>query len=256
MTSLRDLSAQHPRYRLDRAFYQQLLASKPRFNLVERFVMPPRSGKGFIVKKGQTFRVVEEEGPQIADVALYNADNPGESFRSLRTFAVEGWFLKRFTRLWSEVPWFRPMATCIDETLDFTGRDDDFHHHLVASHCSPEVVEMRSGHTGLNACRLNLLEAIEPFGLTEDYINDNLDVFQKSRVDTRTGTFYGSANDSTAGDYMEFFAEINLLIAVSNCPAGDYSGVGKPPGTAPCRPLAIEIYDTSVAPEEFPRWTG
>ena len=142
---------QHPRYRLDRAFYDQLLASKPRFKLVERFVMPPRSGKGFIVEKGQTFRVVEEEGPQIADVALYNSDNPGESFKSLRTFAVEGWFLKRFTRLWSEVPWFRPMATCIDETLDFTGRDDDFHHHLVASHCSPEVVEMRSGHTGLNA---------------------------------------------------------------------------------------------------------
>jgi len=255
MSILGDPPTQHPRYQLDRDFYEDLLAAKPNFRLVDKFLVPAYEGKGFKIASGQSFRVTQVEGPQIADVAFWNMHNPKETYRSLRTWAVEGWFLKRFTRMWSNPPWFRPMATCIDETVDFKGRADDFHHHTVASHCSPETVEMVYGEAGLNACRLNLLQGAETFGLTEQDIGDNLDVFEKFRIDPKTGLYYGSKNDSKKGDYIEFYAEMDLLISVCTCPAGDFSALDEPYGAAPFRPVGIEIYDTGIKPKAFPAWT-
>ena len=51
------------------------------------------------------------------------------------------------------------------------------------------------------------------------------------------------------GDYFEFFAEIDILCALSTCPGGDLSRFGWGEGTGGvdmldcCRPLGIEVYD-------------
>ena len=251
MVEVRDLSVQQPAYQLDTAFYESVQAARPRYKLVDKYVIPPFSGRGSVVQKGQTFRVIQVEGPQIGDVTFWNLHNPKERFSSLRTWDVEGWFLKVFTRVWSDVPWLRPMVTCVDETLDARREDDQFHHHFVASHCSAEQVEMRSGTAGLNACRLNLLQAIEPFGLAEQNLRDNLDVFQKFAFDGREGKFYSARTDSKPGDYIEFYAEMDLIVAVSVCPSGDNSANIH----GEVLPLGIEIYDSGIPPKEFPRWT-
>jgi uncharacterized protein YcgI (DUF1989 family) len=48
------------------------------------------------------------------------------------------------------------------------------------------------------------------------------------------------------GDYLEFFAEIDLLCALSTCPGGDLSvplwGPDARDPLSVCRPLGIEIY--------------
>ena len=107
-----------PQYALDPAFYDGVRNAKPDYALVERSVIPPNTGKGFEVKKGQLFRIIQETGPQVVDVALWNIHDPKEFFRPEHSFLIEGWFIRENTRLWSDVPYFRPMATCLEDTVE------------------------------------------------------------------------------------------------------------------------------------------
>src|SRR5690242_10792968 len=134
-TPPRDSSATLPQYQIDKTFYENVRLAKERHKLVDRFVIPPYNGRGFIVKAGCTFRVVEAEGPQVADVMFWNANNKAEFLSMARTWLMEGIWVKRLTRLWSDVPWLRPMAVCVDETVDTTKKDGDYHHHFVMTHC-------------------------------------------------------------------------------------------------------------------------
>lgn len=241
------------RIELDKAFYDRVRRAKQGYRLVGRHVIPPASGQGFRVPRGHTIRVIEIEGPQIADVAFWNLGNPAENFSALRTWEIEGWFVRIYTRLWSDVPWLRPLATCVDETLDSRRPKDEFHHHSVASQCSAEQVEMRTGRAGQNACRLNLLQAIEPYGLKEHHIFDNLDIFMKLRLDPVTGRYLGARTDATPGDHIEFYAEQDLLVGISVSPDGDNSTNSNAAHLR--RPLGVEIHDTGIAPREFPSWS-
>lgn len=169
----------------------------------------------------------------------------------MRTWLVEGWIVRPFTRLWSELPWFRPMMTCVEDTV-VTEPGVDYHYHFVGAHCSPEAMERRFGVAGWNGCRVNLLRAIEPFGLTEENLRENINVHEKNRLDLKSGRRSIAKGGGKPGDYIEFYAEIKLLVAVSVCPFGD--GGGNPTETK-VRPLGIEIYETGIAPQASPRWT-
>ena len=105
-------TTKQPSYQLDRNFYDRIHATKVHRELVDKFVIAPYSGRGFPVNKGQAFRVIEETGPQIGAAAFWNAHDPRESFIAGRTMAADACFIQRYTQLWSDVPWFRPMVTC------------------------------------------------------------------------------------------------------------------------------------------------
>ncbi|MEE9198647.1 MAG: urea carboxylase-associated family protein [Dehalococcoidia bacterium] len=255
MAALRDFTLLDPRCRLDKAFYDEVRAAKPQYKLVDRFVIPPFEGQGFTVKKGQAFRVIEEEGVQIGDLSLWNAHDPKEFYSLARTWAIEGWGVRVYTRLWSGVPRLRPMATCIEDTVVTDPSEGEFQHHWLGTHCATEWSEMRVGIAGLNSCHVNFLQAIEPFGLKEEDIHDNLNLFQKMRVDPTNGKIQAALSESKAGDYIEFYAEIDLLAAVTVCPNGDNTRYYSIPGKDLVLPLGVEVYETGIQPREFPTWT-
>ncbi|MGH7267410.1 MAG: DUF1989 domain-containing protein [Candidatus Rokuibacteriota bacterium] len=114
---------------------------------------------------------------------------------------------------------------------------------------------MRTGIPGLNSCHLNLLQAIEPFGLDERDIRDNVNLFQKMRTQPGTGKILAALSQSKTGDYIEFYAEIDLLVAVTVCPNGDNTRYYSVPGEDVVRPLRIEVYETGIRPHSFPAWT-
>ena len=80
----------------------------------------------------------------------------------------------------------------------------------------------------------------------------------------------GFANDinlrepcpAKAGDYWEFFAEIDVLCAVSACPGGDLSAWGWGEGTeggetdmlSCCRPLAVEVFSLTNEDSVLENW--
>jgi len=250
-----DLTEKQPAYRLDKSFYDKVRAASSQRAPVDRFVIPPYSGRGFMVKKGQTFRVIEETGPQIGDVAFWNAHNPRECFSAMRSWLVEGWVIRPYTRLWSELPWFRPMMTCVEDTVG-PETEGEYHHHFSGVHGSAESNERNFGIAGTNACRLNLLQAIEPFGLTEEHLYTNINVHEKDRLDPKTGQRSITRGDGKPGDYVEFYAEMDLVVGVSVCPFGDGSATPMMYGEGVVRPLAVETYDTGIEPRAFPAWTN
>jgi uncharacterized protein YcgI (DUF1989 family) len=256
MPAWNDLTAnRQPAFELDRAFYDAIRAAHPRARLAEKFVVEPYSGRGFLVKQGQTFRVIEETGQQIGAVAMWNAHERREDLNTGRTTGPDSYYITMGTRLWSDVPWFRPMATCVDDTVA-PPADAEFHHHTcVGGHCTPETMQMRFGVTGLNACRLNLLQAVTPFGLNETDLRDSISVHQKMWLDPESGSVSLAKSEAKRGDYVEFYAEMDLLVAVSVCPLGDGTVDPTAPGPDAVRPLGIEIRDTGIAPKPFPRWT-
>ena len=255
MVSGRAIRKHHPRYAVDKSFYDRVLAKKPEYTLVDSIVIPPHNGGGLIVKAGHTVRIVAIEGTQVSDVGFWNANNPDEALDGNRTSGYEGWFVQRYSRLWSNLPYFRPMATCIEDTVDQKDIDQGYHHNYLGGQCSPETYELRHGIPGLNACYLMLLQAIEPFGLKEEHIRHSVNIHQKASRDPVTGMRYCVDADSKPGDYVEFYAEMDLLVAASICPNGPGLQDGIDPEHDVHRPLGIAVYDTGIEPKPFPGWT-
>lgn len=247
MADLRDLTAIDPRAVRDEDFYQQVRSARRQRK--EEKIVSPGAGCAFVVEKGQIFRLMQQVAPQVGEISFWNANNPKERFSPMRNRLFEGLFVTRDTRLWSDVPRLRPMTTCLEDTLSNKKRPSLFHYHRFWTHCSAQSMEMRFGQAGLPSCYANLSTAIEPFGLTSHDLQGNIVVFQKVRFDTSSGKWFVAVNDVTEDDYLEFYAEIDLLVGVSVCPNASSSL------DQPLHPLGVEIYETGIAPKPFPRWT-
>ena len=75
----------------------------------------------------------------------------------------------------------------------------------------------------------------------EYLIHDVLNVFMCTGFTKDTHQYFMKASPVRPGDYIEFFAEIDLLGALSACPGGDCSSTHSS-DTALCYPLKVEIY--------------
>lgn len=239
-------------HRFDPEFYAAVRRQTVDGVVAKSVVIPPFSGRGLMVPKGHAFRIVLEEGPQVADVAFWNAQDSTETFNATRTWVLEGWYIEPGTRLWSDVPRLRPMATCTADTVP--PDDEGFHHHFVGTHCTPEWLELRSGEVGFNACRVNLLEGIEPFGLSDKDIRDNINVHQKVKIDPDTGRFIGARSEGGPGDYIEFYAEMDLIVSVGLCPNADNTRYWSVPEDNAVKPMRIDVIPTTIDPKEWQPW--
>ncbi|GAB3715293.1 hypothetical protein GCM10027590_11550 [Nocardiopsis nanhaiensis] len=68
-------------------------------------------------------------------------------------------------------------------------------------------------------CHSNLTRAVLPYGLTEFDVHDVLNVFQCTGLNA-DDQYFMKASPARPGDFFEFFAEQDLLCALSTCPAG------------------------------------
>jgi uncharacterized protein YcgI (DUF1989 family) len=252
--SWQKLPVRIPRYQVDVPFYESVRVVTRAASPVEVMTLAPGHGRAFLVNKGQTFRVIALAGPQVGSVTFWNAADHKESFIAARTMSLDGFFVKTHGRLWSDFPPMRPIVTCINDTVVTESSDGHDRHHLIGTHCSAELVEMRNGIARSDSCRVYLLDAIESFGLNERDLHDSVYVHQKARIDEQTGKIVSLRSDAKAGDNIEFYAEIDLLVAVAVCPFGDGADrSGR--GASLLRPLGIAIFDTGIEPRPFPRWT-
>jgi len=84
---------------------------------------------------------------------------------------------------------------------------------------------------------------VMPYGLTEFDVHDVLNVFQVTGLNS-DDQYFMRASPAKPGDHLEFFAEIDLLCAISACPGGDLSvplwGADARDPLEVCRPLGIK----------------
>ena len=232
---------------VDREFYGRLGRDTESRRLVERFVVPIRSGKAWPVMAGQICRIVVVEGAQVADFNAWNLNNPRERFWAARTKQLHRAHVTTFDRLWSCLPYLRPMLTITGDSVDY-GLDEDGAgcHDLLGTRCDPYVHKMLNGEDFDYCCHSNLVRAVAPYHLDESDVHDVLNIFQVTGL-TEDDRYFVKPSPVKQGDYFEFFAEIDLLCAISTCPHGDLSVQvwgeegGDPLDT--CHPLGVEIYE-------------
>ena len=232
---------------VDREFYGRLADETATRSLVERFQVPVRSGKAWPVLAGRICRIVVVEGAQVADFNAWNLNNPRERFWAARTKQLHRAHVSTFDRLWSCLPYLRPMLTITGDSVDYPLDEDGAGcHDLLGTRCDPYVHKMLNGEDFDYSCHSNLVRAIDPFHLDESDVHDVLNIFQVTGL-TRDDRYFVKPSPARQGDYFEFFAEIDLLCAISTCPQGDLSvqawgeDAGDPIDT--CHPLGVEVYE-------------
>jgi uncharacterized protein YcgI (DUF1989 family) len=239
-----------PRRYTDTAMYEAIGEATGRRALVEEFTIPIRTGKAWRVEAGQVCRVSTPEGPQVGDFNFWNAENPRERFWAARTRQIQGTHVTTGDRLWSCLPYLRPMLTITGDSVAY-GVDEygGGVHDLLGSRCDPHMKKLLTGMDVDDHCHTNLVNAVEPFGLDEMDVHDVLNVFQLTGL--VDGKYYTGASPAKPGDHIEFLAEIPLLCALSNCRGGDLSqprwGPSAKDTTEHCRPLHVEIFELDPA---------
>ena len=223
-------------------------AARDRAEKLFEMVVPPREAACFRVAAGQFFRITSIEGPQVGDLDLWNAADLSERFYSGKTRALHGTHVGIGDRLWSSFPHLRPMATITRDTLDWYGIDDfgGSVHDVIGTRCDPYTASLLSGVQYDHCCHSNLTRAVaQELGLSwpeaESHVHDVLNVFMCTGFTRDTGQYFMKASPVRPGDYLEFFAEIHLLGALSACPGGDCSSEHSS-DAAECYPLLVEVF--------------
>lgn len=232
---------------VDRDFYRTIAERSDARQCVEQFTIPIRSGRAWTVPAGHVFRITTIEGPQVGDLNLWHLGNPRERMWASRTRQLQSAHVSVFDRLWSTLPYLRPMVTITRDSLADYGVDGDGGrvHDLLGTRCDPYVNKLLTGQDFHFHCHSNLVRAVLPYGLTELDVHDVLNVFQCTGLND-DDQYFMKACPAKQGDFIEFFAEIDLLCALSACPGGDLSvPLWGPDARDPvdvCRPLGIEVY--------------
>lgn len=216
---------------------------------VSEVLVPARDAACFRVKAGQFFRISSVQGPQVGDLNIWNANDLSERFYSGKSRALHGTHLTTGQRMWSSFPYLRPMATITADTLGWYGKDSfgGAVHDVIGTRCDPYTGNLLSEAQYHYCCHSNLTRALAAeTGLSlqdaERHVHDVLNVFMCTGFTMDTGQYFMKASPVRPGDYLEFFAEIDLLGALSACPGGDCSSEHSS-DTAACYPLLVEVFE-------------
>lgn len=233
----------------DMAFYS---AARTGMTKVDEVTIPPRDAATFTVPAGHIFRISSVEGPQVGDLNLWNARDLSERFYSGKTRALHGTHISKGDRMWSSFPAMRPMATVIHDTLDWYGIDSfgGSVHDVIGTRCDPYTHNLLAGGQYHHCCHSNLTRALaDHLGVSpqeaEPHVHDVLNVFMCTGFTRDTGQYFMKSSPVRPGDHIDFFAEIDLLGALSACPGGDCSSEHSS-DTAACYPLLVEVFQPQV----------
>jgi len=229
----------------DMALYE---AARATLRKTGEVLVRAREAATFNVPAGHFFRITSVEGAQVGDLNLWQADDLNARFYAGKTRALHGTHITKGERMWSSFPSLRPMATLTHDTLGWYGIDDfgGSVHDVIGTRCDPYTHNLLKGGHYHHCCHSNLIRALAAhlgvsYAEAEPHVHDVLNVFMCTGFTRDTGQYFMKASPVRPGDYLEFFAEIDLLGALSACPGGDCSAEHSSDAAA-CYPLLVEIF--------------
>jgi uncharacterized protein YcgI (DUF1989 family) len=174
--------------------------------------IPPQSGTAFTLKAGQRLTVIDPEGQQVSDLIAFNAEDTDEWLSSGRTLD----YASKFLLSTGDVLYSNRSSPML--TIE---RDDVGRHDFLLAPCSKEMFAKLYGHTEPHrGCFGNLAAALEPFGIAPDRIPTAFNVFMNVQVNGTNGQLSVEPPLSKAGDSTVFLAEMDLVVALTACSAG------------------------------------
>jgi len=215
---------------------------------ISEITIPPRDAKTFEVKKGQFFRIESIEGPQVGDLNIFQLNNLEEKFYSGKTRALYGTHLSTGDKMLSSFPYLRSLATITWDTLDWYGYDKDGGsvHDVIGTRCDPYTSKLFSNNDYHYCCHSNLTRALVNekainIDEAEKLVHDVLNVFMCTGFTNDTKQYFMKSSPVRPGDYLEFFAETDLLGILSACSGGD-CGSEHSSDNVECYPLKVSIW--------------
>ena len=174
--------------------------------------IPPRSGAGFVIAKGQTLRVVDPEGQQVSDMVSFSAEDPREYLSSGRSIDYASrMFLSTGDTLYSNRS--GEMWEIVEDTV---GRHD-----FTLTPCSAEMFAKLYGENEVHrGCFGNLAAALAPYGIAPDSIPVAFNIFMYVHVDSDTGEIEVRPPLSKPGDFIRLRALMDMTVALTACSAG------------------------------------
>ena len=188
----------------------------------------PRCGVAFELKAGQRLRVIDPLGKQVADLIAFSRANTQEYLSSGRTLDYASrLFLTTGDLLYSNRS--RPMFQI--------GEDRVRRHDFLLTPCSADTFRILYGHEHPHhGCQGNLAAALAPYGITPDQIPVTFNVFMNVEVDGETGEFAVRPPRSKAGDYVDFVAQMDLIVGLTACSAEQSNNYS-------FKPIEYDVFD-------------
>ena len=186
---------------------------------ISEHTIPPKGGYGLIVKKGHHLRITNVEGTQVVDMAVFNADHPREKLSP-------SWSRTRYqpedpskyvprdritvgANLMSTM--CRPLMTVVTETAEPKGVHNM--HNRMCCRYMYKVFGMEK-----DGCAEIIHQAVAPYGVAYEDLSDTMDLFMNTRQDSEQQRWVTETPITKPGDYIEFRAEMDCLVGMSNCP--------------------------------------
>ena len=166
-----------------------------------------------VVKKGQTFRILDIGGNQAADTLFYKAEDPAERYSAVDTIREQGnVYLTTGSKLLSN-----DNNVMLEIVADTCGRHD-----TIGGACATESNTIRYSldKKCMHACRDSWMLAVaehEEFGIGKRDITHNINFFMNVPVTEKGGLTFEDGI-SAPGKYVEMKAYMDTIVLLSNCP--------------------------------------
>ena len=189
--------------------YEQVMRRYPIPGVIAKeWVIPAKEYSAFTMRRGQVLRFVDVEGQQVPDLACFNQHDLTEHLNLGNSLLLN----KRREFRKGDVLYSvtcNPMMT----VMDYSNGES----YSYGPMCSEELNRIRYGVPGTRNCRDNFAMALAPWGFNRLQIPNAFVPFMRVTVGP-DGTMEIQEPTSQPGDFYDLRAEMDLLVAISNCP--------------------------------------
>lgn len=184
---------------------------------MEEHLISGKTGHSLALQKGQTIKVINVEGQQIADFIAYNEHDLMERLDPVATSdATQSTAIREGGILYSNL--YRPMVTLLKDTV---GKHD-----LLSPACRPEMYKLLfNKEKPLENCYCILNKALSNYNIPAPRQHYPFNIFMNTVID-QANQIKVKTSLASAGDYVELRAEMDLIIAISACPNEESAGNG------------------------------
>ncbi|MBU2929422.1 DUF1989 domain-containing protein [Winogradskyella psychrotolerans] len=182
----------------------------PTINIIHK-----QSGAAFMLKKNDILTVIDPMGGQVSDMVVFNAEDYKEKLSSGKSLDFEECILlTKGHFLWSNRS--QKLMKILEDT---NGRND-----FLLAPCSPETFKIMYNYEGEHpSCLGNLQHHLQPYGIEVDDIPTAFNIFMNVQFDS-DGQLFVKPPTSKAGDYIQFQAQMDVLVGLTACSAEDSNG--------------------------------
>ena len=176
--------------------------------ILREFVIPAKEYASLTMKEGQTLRFVDMEVKQVPDLVCFNVRDLSEAINMGNSLLIN----KRREFIKGSVIY----SVICNPMMTITGYSNELSY-SYGPMCSEEVNRIRYGVAGTRNCRDNFAMALASHGFDRRRIPNAFVPFMRVEVEP-DGSMEIKEPTSLPGDFYDLRAEMDLLLAVSNCP--------------------------------------